>query len=285
MTAVAARVRHFTRIADLRPVELERLLELAADPQGRAGSLRSGAARANGRLHLREAVDAHPSLLCRGGGRLGATPVALSPQELQIGRGESIADTARSLSGYCAAIVIRTFAQETVDELAAWATVPVVNALSDEHHPVPGAGRRAHDPARPVRRPARPAARLRRRRRRQRRPLAARGGRARRASTSRSPVRPSYRPKPAILENARHLAESTGADADGRPRPARSRGRRGRRLRRRLGLDGRGGRARDARPDARAVRGHRGADGAWRSPTRSSSTACRPSAARRSSRA
>ena len=61
--------------------------------------------------------------------------MALSPQELQLGRGESIADTARSLSGYVAAIVIRTFAQETVDELARWATVPVVNALSDEHHP------------------------------------------------------------------------------------------------------------------------------------------------------
>src|SRR5581483_9187633 len=51
------------------------------------------------------------------------------------GRGESLADTARSLSGYCAAIVIRSFLQRTVDELAEWATVPVVNALSDEHHP------------------------------------------------------------------------------------------------------------------------------------------------------
>ena len=67
--------------------------------------------------------------------RLGGTPVSLSPQELQLGRGESIADTARSLSGYVSAIVIRTFAQDTVDELVRWATVPVVNALSDEHHP------------------------------------------------------------------------------------------------------------------------------------------------------
>jgi ornithine carbamoyltransferase len=67
--------------------------------------------------------------------RLGATPIALSPQELQIGRGESIADTARSLSGYVAAIVIRTYAQSTVDELAFWTSVPVVNALSDDHHP------------------------------------------------------------------------------------------------------------------------------------------------------
>jgi ornithine carbamoyltransferase len=67
--------------------------------------------------------------------RLGATPIMLSSHELQIGRGESIADTARSLSGYVAAIVIRTFDQQTVDELAAWATVPVINALSDSHHP------------------------------------------------------------------------------------------------------------------------------------------------------
>ncbi len=67
--------------------------------------------------------------------RLGGTPVSLSPQELQVGRGESIADTARSLSGYVCAIVIRTFAQETVDELARHASVPVINALSDLHHP------------------------------------------------------------------------------------------------------------------------------------------------------
>lgn len=52
-----------------------------------------------------------------------------------MGRGEPLADTACSLSGYVAAIVVRTFAPETVEELARWATVPVVNALSDEHHP------------------------------------------------------------------------------------------------------------------------------------------------------
>jgi ornithine carbamoyltransferase len=67
--------------------------------------------------------------------RLGVEAIALRADELQIGRGESLADTARSLSGYVSAIVIRAHSQRTVDELARWAAVPVVNALSDEHHP------------------------------------------------------------------------------------------------------------------------------------------------------
>jgi ornithine carbamoyltransferase len=62
-------------------------------------------------------------------------PIALRPDELQLGRGETIADTARTLSRYLDAIVIRTFAQASVEELAQHATVPVVNALTDDHHP------------------------------------------------------------------------------------------------------------------------------------------------------
>ena len=67
--------------------------------------------------------------------RLGALPIMLRPDELQLGRGEPIADTARVLSSYCAAIVIRTFAQADVEAVAAASTVPVINALTDEHHP------------------------------------------------------------------------------------------------------------------------------------------------------
>jgi len=67
--------------------------------------------------------------------RLGMLPLGLGPSELQLSRGETIADTARTLSAYAAAIVMRTFRQADVDEMALFATVPVVNALTDEEHP------------------------------------------------------------------------------------------------------------------------------------------------------
>ena len=67
--------------------------------------------------------------------RLGMLPLVLRPDELQLGRGETVADTARTLAGFCAAIVIRTFAQATVEELALHSHVPVINALTDDHHP------------------------------------------------------------------------------------------------------------------------------------------------------
>ncbi len=66
---------------------------------------------------------------------LGGHAVFISQQGSQIGRGEPIEDTARVLSGYCQAIVLRTFGQERVAQLARHASVPVVNGLSDQHHP------------------------------------------------------------------------------------------------------------------------------------------------------
>jgi ornithine carbamoyltransferase len=59
----------------------------------------------------------------------------LRPDELQLGRGETIEDTARTLSGYAEAIVVRTFEHATAERLASAASVPVINALTDEHHP------------------------------------------------------------------------------------------------------------------------------------------------------
>jgi ornithine carbamoyltransferase len=66
---------------------------------------------------------------------LGGHALFLSPSETQIGRGEPIKDTARVLSRYVHAIMIRTFDQNTVDELAQWATIPVINGLTDLYHP------------------------------------------------------------------------------------------------------------------------------------------------------
>lgn len=66
---------------------------------------------------------------------LGGLPIYLSAQELQLGRGETIADTARVLSRYVDGIVIRTHSQEEVEELARYSTVPVINGLTDLYHP------------------------------------------------------------------------------------------------------------------------------------------------------
>lgn len=66
---------------------------------------------------------------------LGGTPIFVRADELQLGRGETIADTARIISGFAEALIIRTFAQSDVDELAANASIPVINALTDDDHP------------------------------------------------------------------------------------------------------------------------------------------------------
>ena len=66
---------------------------------------------------------------------LGGSTVFLTPNESQLGRNEPLKDTARVLSRYADALVVRTFGQEKLDTLVQWGTIPVVNALTDEHHP------------------------------------------------------------------------------------------------------------------------------------------------------
>lgn len=66
---------------------------------------------------------------------LGGTPIFIRGDELQLGRGETIADTARIISGFCDAVIIRTFAQADVDELGANSTIPIINGLTDDDHP------------------------------------------------------------------------------------------------------------------------------------------------------
>ncbi|HEX6818488.1 MAG TPA: ornithine carbamoyltransferase [Ktedonobacterales bacterium] len=69
---------------------------------------------------------------------LGAQTLYLAPAEVGLGKRESIADVARVLSGYIHGVVLRTFRHETLEEFAACASVPVVNGLSDRHHPCQG---------------------------------------------------------------------------------------------------------------------------------------------------
>lgn len=66
---------------------------------------------------------------------LGGHPIFLRSDDLQLGRGETIADTARIISGFCDALIVRTFKQSDVDELGRHSTIPVINGLTDDDHP------------------------------------------------------------------------------------------------------------------------------------------------------
>ena len=137
MTATGAPAvpRHFLRIADLDADSLVAALGLATvmkeRPHGFLEALRGDTVvcyfeKPSTRTRLSFAAAAE---------RLGMLPVVLGPADLQLGRGETIEDTARTFAGYAAAIVVRTFAQETVERMAAVSKVPLVNALTDDHHP------------------------------------------------------------------------------------------------------------------------------------------------------
>lgn len=67
--------------------------------------------------------------------QLGGQSIYLNPKEIQLGRGESIADTARVLSRYLDGIILRTYTHSSIEKFASYATVPVINGLSDLHHP------------------------------------------------------------------------------------------------------------------------------------------------------
>ncbi|HXF72410.1 MAG TPA: ornithine carbamoyltransferase [Actinomycetota bacterium] len=127
--------RDFLSVDDLTPAELSALLDLAAEVKASPG-------RYTDRLRGRSVamIFEKPSTRTRvsfdvGVAQLGGHPVVLSAGELQLGRGETIEDTGRVLSRYVDAIVLRTFEQERLEALAAAASVPVVNALSDFEHP------------------------------------------------------------------------------------------------------------------------------------------------------
>jgi ornithine carbamoyltransferase len=127
--------RDLLTLAELGPEGLRALLDLAirlkADPEPFRGAL------AGGRVAM---IFDKPSTRTRvsfesAAWLLGALPIVLRPDELQLGRGETIADTARALALYVDAVTVRTAAQATVEELADAASIPVINALTNDHHP------------------------------------------------------------------------------------------------------------------------------------------------------
>jgi ornithine carbamoyltransferase len=127
--------RDLLDIPDLEPAEVADLLDLAANLK--ADRARDGALLAGKTLGL---LFEKPSTRTRisfevAMNQLGGSALWISPDNSQMGRGESIADTARTLSRYLDGLMVRTFAHETIEAWARHATVPVINGLTDLAHP------------------------------------------------------------------------------------------------------------------------------------------------------
>lgn len=127
--------RDFLTIWDLSAAELDRVLKRAV--RLKAGDDRSACpliGRSIGLLFEKPSTRTRVSFEA-GIYQLGAQAVVMHTNELQMGRGETIADTARTLSRYLSAIVVRTSGHQRIEEFAYHASIPVVNGLSDRHHP------------------------------------------------------------------------------------------------------------------------------------------------------
>jgi ornithine carbamoyltransferase len=126
--------RDYLKITDLDPAEIARLYELAAKMKAGKYTDRPLAGKALGMLFAKSSTRTRVSFEV-GAFQLGGHALFLSARDIQLGRGEPIADTARVLSRYVDGLMIRTFAQSDVEELAQCATVPVINGLTDLLHP------------------------------------------------------------------------------------------------------------------------------------------------------
>jgi ornithine carbamoyltransferase len=127
--------RHFLTLDGLGVDGLRALLDLTAQLKRDPDTVRNRFA--GGRLGM---IFNKPSTRTRvsfesAAWTLGMLPSVLRADELQMGRGETIADTGRTLSLYLDAVTVRTFDQSSVVELADAASIPVINALTNEHHP------------------------------------------------------------------------------------------------------------------------------------------------------
>ncbi len=130
-------MRHFLELSDWSSLELRHLLELAVHLklEWRAGGNKPVlAGKTLGMIFQKPSLRTRVSFDV-GMQHLGGHAIMLSPEEIGLGKRESIADVARVLSGYVQGIMARVFAHAHVTELACWSRVPVINGLSDDSHP------------------------------------------------------------------------------------------------------------------------------------------------------
>ncbi len=126
--------RDFLAIPDFTTAELTALFDLAERMRTGRYSAKPLAGKSLAMIFMKSSTRTRVSFEV-GAWQLGGHALFLSPRDVQLGRGEPIADTARVLSRYVDGIMIRTFAHAEVEELARFATVPVINGLTDLLHP------------------------------------------------------------------------------------------------------------------------------------------------------
>ncbi|HSH03334.1 MAG TPA: ornithine carbamoyltransferase [Anaerolineae bacterium] len=133
-------MKHFLSLADLSPDQLHNLLDLAIKLKS---EFKAGGNKPILQGKSLAMVFQKPSLRTRmsfelGMVHLGGYALYLSPNEIKMGSRESIPDVARVISGYVDCIMARVFAHDHITQLAEWASVPVINGLSDYNHPAQG---------------------------------------------------------------------------------------------------------------------------------------------------
>src|SRR5690554_4970780 len=129
--------RHFLTLLDLTPTELDSLLERAIElkQQHSQGILYEPLKnKVMGMIFEKSSTRTRVSFEA-GMAQFGGHAIFLSPRDTQLGRGEPIEDSARVLSRMVDVVMIRTFEHEIVERFAAYSSVPVINALTDLHHP------------------------------------------------------------------------------------------------------------------------------------------------------
>ncbi|MGA2933864.1 MAG: ornithine carbamoyltransferase [Methanomicrobiales archaeon] len=129
--------RDFISVLDADPHDLTLLLDSAARmkrARGEAGDRRILAGKCLAMVFEKASTRTRVSFEV-GMEELGGHAIFLNPNDLQLGRGEEIRDTARVLSRYAAAVMIRAFKHGTIEEFARYSTIPVINGLSDREHP------------------------------------------------------------------------------------------------------------------------------------------------------
>ena len=129
------RHKDLVSIHDLSAEEVEALFQLAANVKARPERYRTALAGQTLAMIFEKSSTRTRVSFEVGMYQLGGLATFLSSRDIQIGRGETIADTAKVLSRYVSGIMARTFAHATVTDLARYATVPVINGLTDLLHP------------------------------------------------------------------------------------------------------------------------------------------------------